>query len=184
MSSFNSVAIAQSKAQAVLGGGCFWCVEAVYQTIRGIDSVESGYAGGPAEEATYENVSSGASEHAEVVRVNYDPAQISYADILRIFFHLHDPTTLNRQGNDVGPQYRSVIFYSKPDELKVAEQIKQEISSSGLWKNPIVTSIEPLTGFHLAEEYHQDYFEKNPRQPYCLLVVAPKVQNHPSAWVF
>src|SRR5579884_3184859 len=159
---------------ATLGGGCFWCLEPVFDDLRGVISVESGYAGGTVPNPTYEQVCSGRTGHAEVVQVNFDPAQISYQDILRIFFSIHDPTTLNRQGADVGTQYRSVIFYHSPEQKQTAEQRIRELSEAKTWDQPLVTELTPFTTFYPAEDYHQHYFEHNPTQPYCQLVVSPK----------
>ncbi|AQS84478.1 MAG: peptide-methionine (S)-S-oxide reductase MsrA [Acetobacter aceti] len=160
---------------AILGGGCFWCVEAVLVSINGVLSVQSGYAGGKTENPTYKEVCSGLTGHAEVVEVIFDPAVISYAQLLRIFFTLHDPTTLNRQGNDRGTQYRSVIFWTSEEQRATAEAVRQEIEQSGLWNAPLVTQIEPLTTFWPAEAEHDDYFRRNPDNGYCQVVVAPKV---------
>ncbi|WP_099349171.1 peptide-methionine (S)-S-oxide reductase MsrA [Acetobacter aceti] len=160
---------------AILGGGCFWCVEAVLVSINGVLSVQSGYAGGRTENPTYKEVCSGLTGHAEVVEVTFDPAVISYAQLLRIFFTLHDPTTLNRQGNDRGTQYRSVIFWTSEEQRETAEAVKQEIEQSGLWDAPLVTQIEPLTKFWPAEAEHDDYFSRNPDNGYCQVVVAPKL---------
>jgi peptide-methionine (S)-S-oxide reductase len=160
---------------ATLGGGCFWCLEAVFGELDGVISVESGYAGGKRPNPTYQQVCSGATGHVEVVRVKFDPGVISYHDILEVFFTIHDPTTLNRQGNDVGTQYRSVIFYHSPEQKATAEQVIQEISS--LWDDPIVTQVESAPEFYLAEDYHQAYFTTNSTQPYCQFVVAPKVRK-------
>lgn len=160
---------------AILGGGCFWCVEAVLVSINGVLSVQSGYAGGKTENPTYKEVCSGLTGHAEVVEVTFDPAVISYAQLLRIFFTLHDPTTLNRQGNDRGTQYRSVIFWTSEEQRETAEAVRQEIEQSGLWNAPLVTQIEPLTTFWPAEAEHDDYFRRNPDNGYCQVVVAPKV---------
>lgn len=161
--------------EAVLGGGCFWCVEAVFRDLRGVLAVKSGYAGGLAENPTYKLVCTGTTGHAEVVRVTYDPAQISYADLLRVFFTVHDPTTLNRQGADVGTQYRSVILVRGEAERKTAEAVIAEIAAAGLYDAPIVTEIAPLDRFWPAEEEHDDYFARNPWSGYCQAVVAPKV---------
>uniref|UniRef100_A0A6P4FGV5 peptide-methionine (S)-S-oxide reductase n=1 Tax=Drosophila rhopaloa TaxID=1041015 RepID=A0A6P4FGV5_DRORH len=152
---------------AILGGGCFWCVEAVLVSINGVLSVQSGYAGGKTENPTYKEVCSGLTGHAEVVEVIFDPAVISYAQLLRIFFTLHDPTTLNRQGNDRGTQYRSVIFWTSEEQRETAEAVRQEIEQSGLWNAPLVTQIEPLTKFWPAEAEHDDYFRRNPDNGYC-----------------
>lgn len=160
---------------AILGGGCFWCVEAVLVSINGVLSVQSGYAGGKTENPTYKEVCSGLTGHAEVVEVVFDPALISYAQLLQIFFTLHDPTTLNRQGNDRGTQYRSVIFWTSEEQRETAEAVRKEIEQSGLWNAPLVTQIEPLTKFWPAEAEHDDYFRRNPDNGYCQVVVAPKV---------
>ncbi len=160
---------------ATLGGGCFWCLEAVFAELDGVISVESGYAGGKRPNPTYQQVCSGATGHAEVVRVKFDPEVISYHDLLEVFFTIHDPTTLNRQGNDVGTQYRSVIFYHSPEQKAIAEQVIQEMSS--LWDDPIVTQVESAPEFYVAEDYHQAYFATNSTQPYCQFVVAPKVRK-------
>jgi len=163
------------QEQATLGGGCFWCLEAVYVNVRGVSSVVSGYAGGHVANPTYEQVCSGTTGHAEVVQITFDPDVISYREILDIFFGVHDPTTLNRQGPDVGTQYRSVIFYHSPEQKETAEAVIEEIESSGVWEAPIVTELVPLTKFFEAEEYHRNYLANNPFQPYCRLVVSPKV---------
>jgi peptide-methionine (S)-S-oxide reductase len=162
---------------ATLGGGCFWCVEGVFQETEGVASAISGYMGGAKPNPTYEQVCSGKTGHVEVVQVTFDPAVISYEVILKIFFTVHDPTTLNRQGNDVGTQYRSVIFYSSPEQEETAVAVIAELTADKLFEAPIVTAIEPATEFYPAENYHQRYFENNPYQPYCAFVVAPKVQK-------
>lgn len=166
---------ASQTRTAVLGAGCFWCVEAVYLSIKGVLSARSGYAGGYTEHPTYEQVCTGKTGHAEVVEVTFDPNIISYARLLRIFFTLHNPTTLNRQGNDVGTQYRSVIFCADEAQHKIATEVRSEIEKSNLWDAPFVTQIEPLTTFWAAEAKHEDYFARNPGNPYCQAVVAPKV---------
>lgn len=160
---------------AVLGGGCFWCIEAVMKRLEGVEEVVSGYAGGHVESPSYEEVCGGDTGHAEVVRVRFDPEVIPYRDLLEIFFTVHDPTTPDRQGADVGPQYRSVILYGSGEQRDVAEETIRDLESRRLWEDPVVTEVEPLERFHPAEEYHQDYFRKNPTQPYCQAVVAPKV---------
>jgi peptide-methionine (S)-S-oxide reductase len=159
----------------VLGGGCFWCTEAVYVKVRGITDVESGYSNGQAQRPSYEDVCSGQTGHAEVVKLTYDPAQISLRQILEIFFVIHDPTTPDRQGNDVGTQYRSGIYYTTPAQQQVAEDLVRELGAQNAFGRPIVTEIAPLANYWPAEEYHQDFFEKNPHQGYCLAVAAPKV---------
>lgn len=163
--------------RAVFGGGCFWCTEAVFQMLKGVSKVESGYAGGPMENPSYEKVSSGTTGHAEVIRVTYDPAVISYEDLLTVFFGSHDPTTPNRQGGDVGEQYRSVIFYSSEEEKQIAERIAKEIDESLKDGTRVVTQIEPLQEFYPAESYHQNYFKANASAPYCQLVIEPKVEK-------
>jgi len=160
---------------AVLGGGCFWCLEAVYNELRGVERVISGYAGGTAANPSYEQVCSGRTGHAEVVQVTFDPNVISYRELLEVFFTIHDPTTLNRQGADVGTQYRSAIFYQSPDQEATAREDIDEIAGSGIWRGPIVTQVEVLDRFYPAEGYHQNYFERNQYQPYCQIVIAPKV---------
>jgi peptide-methionine (S)-S-oxide reductase len=158
---------------AILGGGCFWCLEAVYLEARGVTRVESGYMGGDKPDPTYEQVCAGTTGHAEVVRLEFDPAVISYRDILEMFFTIHDPTTLNRQGNDVGTQYRSVIFFTSPEQEATARKVVAEMAS--VWDGPIVTQIEPARTWYKAEAYHQDYFNQHPLQGYCAFVVGPKV---------
>ena len=165
------------RETATLGGGCFWCLEAVYEGLQGVISVESGYCGGETRNPTYEDVCGGETGHAEVVRVIFDPAEIGYADILDVFFAIHDPTTYNRQGNDIGPQYRSVIYYHDQAQKQVAEKFINDLTTRKIFKNPIVTAIDPLKNYYPAEAYHQRYFENNPMQPYCAYVVAPKVEK-------
>lgn len=160
---------------ATLGGGCFWCLEAVFDELQGVISVESGYMGGSKPNPAYEDVCSGRTGHAEVVRVAFDPTVISFREILEVFFAIHDPTTLNRQGNDIGTQYRSVIFYHTPEQQSAAQEVIAELGRSGLWKDPIVTEVVPAGVFYIAEDYHQDYFARHPYQPYCQFVVAPKL---------
>ena len=160
---------------ATLGGGCFWCLEAVYQELRGVDRVESGYSGGDVPNPTYRAVCSETTGHAEVVEVTFDPDVISYRDILEVYFTIHDPTTLNRQGADVGTQYRSVIFYHDDEQRRVAEAVISDLESEGIWKDPIVTEVAPFDEFYIAENYHQDYFRNNGYQPYCQVIIAPKV---------
>lgn len=160
---------------ATLGGGCFWCLEAVYKELRGVEKVVSGYAGGHVKNPTYHQVCAGSTGHAEVVQITFNPQEVSFKEILQVFFTIHDPTTLNRQGYDEGTQYRSAIFYHTPEQRQIAEQTIAELTAEKVWDDPIVTGIEPLTEFYPAEDYHQDYFENNPNQPYCRAVVAPKV---------
>ena len=158
-----------------LGGGCFWCLEAVYQELRGVEKVESGYLGGDVPNPTYSQVCSETTGHAEVVQVTFDPDEVSYRDILEVYFTIHDPTTLNRQGADVGTQYRSVIFYHTEEQKRTAEEVISEIESEGIWNSPIVTEVVPLDEFYVAEDYHQNYFRNNGFQPYCQVIIAPKV---------
>jgi peptide-methionine (S)-S-oxide reductase len=162
---------------ATLGGGCFWCTEAVFTQLRGVLSVYPGYAGGTVPNPSYEDVCTGRTGHAEVVQVDFDPAQLSYSDLLRVFFTVHDPTTRNRQGGDVGTQYRSIILYHTPAQKSAAEQVIQEIGAAKLWRGSIVTEVVPLAHFYPAEEYHRDYFRRNPERSYCQLVIAPKVSK-------
>jgi peptide-methionine (S)-S-oxide reductase len=163
------------KQLATLAGGCFWCLEAVYDGMKGVESVESGYMGGNTPNPTYEEICGGNTGHAEVVRVSFDPALVSFKDLLDVFFVIHDPTTLNYQGNDFGTQYRSAIFYHTPQQKTDAEEAIARLNAAKLWKDPIVTEVTPVSAFHMAERYHQEYFERNPYQPYCRAVVAPKV---------
>ncbi len=162
---------------AVFGGGCFWCLEAVFQQLSGVKSVESGYMGGARENPSYEQVCSGGTGHAEVVRITFDSAEVSYRELLDVFFAIHDPTTLNRQGNDVGTQYRSVIFYASDEQRHAAEQMIAELTEQHAWDNPIVTAVEPALQFYKAEDYHQRYYNNNSSQPYCRLVIAPKLRK-------
>ncbi|HVU75798.1 MAG TPA: peptide-methionine (S)-S-oxide reductase MsrA [Candidatus Paceibacterota bacterium] len=166
-----------NERTAVFGGGCFWCTEAVFQMLKGVSKVESGYAGGKMANPSYERVSSGTTGHAEVIRVTYDPAVISYDDLLTVFFGSHDPTTPNRQGADVGEQYRSVIFYANEEEKATAEHIAKDIDESLKDGTHVVTQIEPLAEFYPAESYHQNYFKENTSAPYCQLVIEPKVEK-------
>lgn len=163
------------KEVATLGGGCFWCLEAVYDQLRGVEDVVSGYSGGHVPNPTYEQVCTGTTGHAEVVQVTFDPQVISFREILQVFFAIHDPTTLNRQGADVGTQYRSAIFYHSPEQKAIAEQMIAELNAARLWPQPIVTEVTPFTAFYPAEAYHQEYFARNPGQSYCAFVIAPKV---------
>ena len=164
-----------ARETAVLGGGCFWCLEAVFDELAGVQSVESGYAGGAGANPTYEDVCSGRTGHAEVVRIVFDPSALSFRDLLTVFFTIHDPTTPDRQGNDVGTQYRSVIFCQTPEQRATAVSLVAELAAAKLWRDPIVTEIAGADPFYEAERYHQEYFASNPRQPYCAAVVAPKV---------
>jgi peptide-methionine (S)-S-oxide reductase len=160
---------------ATLAGGCFWCLEAVYDHMRGVESVESGYMGGQTEHPSYEAVCTGRTGHAEVVRIRFDPAKVSYRELLEVFFAIHDPTTLNRQGNDVGTQYRSAIFYHSPDQQRTAEDMIAAFTKDRVFDRPIVTEVVPAGPFYVAEEYHQEYAARNPSQPYCAYVVNPKI---------
>ena len=160
-----------------LGAGCFWCVEAIFDQLEGVTSVESGYSGGNIKNPSYKEVCTGRTGHAEVVQVVYDPNVITLQDILEVFFQTHDPTTLNRQGADVGTQYRSAIFYHTEAQKEVAEKVREELDKADIWPNPIVTEISPFTSFFVAEDYHQEYFENNRDQPYCRAVIQPKVEK-------
>lgn len=162
---------------ATFGNGCFWCTEAVFQQLEGVEKVTSGYSGGHVDNPTYEQVCDKKTGHAEVLRIQYDPAKISFEKLLEVFWGTHDPTTLNRQGNDVGPQYRSVIFYHTPDQKDKAEKYKEELDKSGAFDNSIVTAIEPQTNFYPAENYHQDYYKNHGAQPYCYFVIKPKMDK-------
>jgi len=164
-----------SEEIATLGGGCFWCLEAVFKDLRGVNGVMSGYSGGSLANPSYNQVCSGMTGHAEVVQVKFDPEALSYADLLRVFFAIHDPTTLNRQGNDVGTQYRSVIFTHSDAQKATAQAVQKEIAEAKIWRNPIVTEIVPFEAFYEAEEEHHDYFAQNPWSGYCQVVIAPKV---------
>jgi peptide-methionine (S)-S-oxide reductase len=162
---------------AVLGGGCFWCVEAAIGQLKGVERVVSGYMGGHVQNPSYEQVCTGKTGHVEVAEMTFDPAVISYEDLLHVFFTVHDPTTLNRQGNDVGTQYRSVIFYSDEEQHKTAEKVIAELTAERAFKDPIVTTVEKASTFYPAESYHQDYFKNHPYQPYCMFTVSPKVKK-------
>jgi peptide-methionine (S)-S-oxide reductase len=161
--------------EATLGGGCFWCLEAVYDELRGVEKVESGYSGGEVPNPTYRQVCSETTGHAEVVQVTFDPDEISYRDVLEVYFTIHDPTTLNRQGADVGTQYRSVIFYHDEDQKRIAEEVISDLETQGIWNAPIVTEVAHFDEFYVAEDYHQNYFRNNGFQPYCQVIIAPKV---------
>ena len=160
-----------------LGGGCFWCLEAVFDDMAGVISVESGYMGGHVENPTYRAICTGSTGHVEVVQVTFDPSITTFRDILEVFFAIHDPTTRDRQGNDSGPQYRSAIFYHSPEQKAVAEEVIREIEKEKLWSNPVVTEVRPAEKFYVAEDYHQEYFQNNPNQPYCSYIVAPKLKK-------
>jgi len=162
---------------ATLAAGCFWCVEAVFDDLQGVEDVVSGYSGGHTDNPTYRQVCDGNTGHAEVAEIRFDPSVISFKDVLRVFFSVHDPTTLNRQGNDIGTQYRSAIFYHNEDQKRDAEEVIKEVTDEGVYDNPIVTEVVPFEKFWPAEDYHQEYFLNNPNQPYCTAVVAPKVRK-------
>jgi len=162
---------------ATFGEGCFWCVEAIFEDLKGVENVISGYAGGEISNPTYAEICSGLTGHAEVCQINYNPLEITYSNLLEVFWQTHDPTTLNRQGADVGTQYRSVIFYHNEEQRELAIKYKKELDASGAWNNPIVTEISPTTQFYEAEKYHQDYFRKNPYQSYCQVVIGPKLDK-------
>jgi peptide-methionine (S)-S-oxide reductase len=162
---------------ATLAGGCFWCLEAVFLELRGVLGVQSGYAGGHVPNPTYEQVCTGTTGHAEAVQVEFDPAELSYRDLLRVFFAIHDPTTLNRQGPDVGTQYRSAIFYHSPEQERTAREVIAELERENIWDAPIVTEVQPLDAFYPAEEYHREYYRLHPEQAYCRAVIAPKVSK-------
>ena len=167
----------QNREIATLAGGCFWCLEAVFNDLRGVEKVESGYAGGLIPNPTYRQVCTGTTGHAEVVQVTFDPDVVSFKELLEVFFTIHDPTTLNRQGADMGTQYRSAIFYHTPEQKMIAEEVIAELSAAKIWDDPIVTEVAPLTHFYPAEDYHQRYYEQNTEQPYCRAVIAPKVSK-------
>jgi len=162
---------------ATLGGGCFWCLEAIFKDLVGVDQVLSGYAGGTVPNPSYQQVCTGKTGHAEVVHIAFDPKMISFREILEVFFNIHDPTTPNRQGADVGPQYRSIIFYHSDDQKRATEDMIRELNAAGIWDAPIVTKVVPFKVFYRAEDYHQEYFMNNPHQAYCQVVIAPKVEK-------
>ncbi len=166
-----------NKEIATLAGGCFWCLEAVYNDLRGVEKVVSGYMGGYVTNPSYRQVCMGTTGHAEVVQLTFDPQTVSYRELLEVFFTIHDPTTLNRQGADIGTQYRSAIFYHSEEQKAEAESVIKELTEAGLWDSPIVTEVSPAPEFYPAEDYHQEYFANNPYQPYCIGVVAPKVSK-------
>lgn len=163
--------------EATFGAGCFWCVEAIYDEVQGVKSAVAGYAGGKMQNPTYQQVSSGQTGHAEVARITFDPSVISYEELLEVFWHTHNPTTKNRQGADVGPQYRSVIFYHNEEQKETAEKSMAKTDKSDLWDDPIVTEIEPISNYSVAENYHQNYYENNPNAGYCTTVIAPKIKK-------
>ncbi len=170
------------EEKATFGSGCFWCTEAVFQRVRGVKSVSSGYAGGRVPNPTYHQVSGGNTGHAEAVQITYDPSLVSYAELLEIFWKTHDPTTPDQQGNDYGPQYRSVIFTHNEEQQKLANEYKKKLNEAGIWKDPIVTEITPFSNFYTAEKYHQDYYNQNPNQPYCRFVIVPKLEKFKSVF--
>jgi peptide-methionine (S)-S-oxide reductase len=165
------------KETATFGGGCFWCTEAIFERVKGVHEVVSGYSGGTVANPDYKMVTSGRTGHAEVVQISFDPDVVSYLDLLEIFFKTHDPTTLNRQGADVGTQYRSIILYHNEEQSELARQIIQDLDAEQIWSDPIVTQVEPFSAFYSAEKYHQEYYENNPNQGYCRLVITPKVEK-------
>jgi peptide-methionine (S)-S-oxide reductase len=171
----NSMNASSPRAVATLAGGCFWCLEAVFDELEGVDTVVSGYSGGSAPDPSYREVCSGRTGHAEAVQITYDPEVITFRNLLEIFFTIHDPTTLNRQGADVGSQYRSAIFYHNQEQRQTAEELITELNAQGIWRSPIVTQVEPFTTFYAAEDYHQNYYVRNRNQPYCRVVIDPKV---------
>jgi peptide-methionine (S)-S-oxide reductase len=172
----------KNREVATFAGGCFWCLEAVYEQVRGVEKVVSGYAGGAVKDPSYEDVCSGDTGHAEVVQVTYDPSVVTYKELLEIFFTIHDPTQLNRQGGDVGTQYRSAVFFHDANQKKQALESIKELEAEGLYPSKFVTTLEPIATFYPAEAYHQQYFQKNPNQPYCRAVVAPKVGKFRAKW--
>jgi peptide-methionine (S)-S-oxide reductase len=172
-----AIPVKEGLEQATFGSGCFWCTEAIFLNVEGVEKVESGYSGGKVKNPTYKEVCSGLTGHAEVIQVSYDPARISYEELLEIFWKTHDPTTLNRQGADEGTQYRSVIFYHNPKQQQLAETYKEKLDKSGAWDNPIVTEISPFTTFYKAEDYHQNYYNLNGSAPYCSYVIQPKLEK-------
>jgi peptide-methionine (S)-S-oxide reductase len=165
----------ENRQVATLAGGCFWCLEAVYDDLKGVEDVVSGYSGGTVANPSYERVCTGNTGHAEVVQITFDPRVISFKDLLEVFFSIHDPTTLNRQGNDAGTQYRSAIFYHTPEQKAEAEKVMAELAAAHLWSRPMVTELTPFKAFYPAEDYHQEYFQRNPGQGYCRAIIAPKV---------
>jgi peptide-methionine (S)-S-oxide reductase len=169
--------MSENREVATLGGGCFWCLEAVYDDLRGVTDVVSGYAGGHVADPSYEAVCAGTTGHAEVVQVTFDPEEVSFRELLDVFFTIHDPTTLNRQGADVGTQYRSAVFYHDDEQKRVAEEAIRDLEAEAVWDSPIVTEVVPLTEFYPAETYHQEYYARNPRAGYCQVVIAPKVSK-------
>ena len=176
-SSMGRMEMKEKVELATFGGGCFWCVEAIFERVAGVDKAVSGYAGGNVANPTYKQVTTGMTGHAEVVQISFDPAQVTYLELLEIFFKTHDPTTLNRQGADVGTQYRSIVLFHNEEQRKMTEKVIAELDAEGIWKNPIVTQVEPFEQFYAAEGYHQEYFENNPSVGYCRVVIQPKVEK-------
>jgi peptide-methionine (S)-S-oxide reductase len=172
----------KSYETATFGAGCFWCVEAIYLDLKGVIKVTSGYSGGSVENPTYKQVTSGTTGHAEVVQLVYDPSQVTYPELLEVFWKTHDPTTMNRQGADVGTQYRSVVFYHSPQQKELAETYKKRLNDSGAWDHPVITEISPYSAFYKAEDYHQNYFRLNPEAGYCKFVIQPKVEKFRKAF--
>lgn len=168
--------------KATIGGGCFWCLEPIFRDLVGVEDVVVGYAGGSVEDPSYQLVCTGSTGHAEVVQISFDPTQISYEQLLEVFFTVHDPTTLNRQGPDVGTQYRSIILYHNEGQAEAAQRVKEDVEQKGIWDDPLVTEIEHLETFYPAEKYHQRYYEKNPNQGYCQAIIAPKVKKFRQKW--
>lgn len=177
ITSIGGLHMKEKSELATFGGGCFWCVEAIFERVAGVQDVISGYAGGHVANPTYKEVTTGLTGHAEVIQISYDPDQVSFTELLEIFFKTHDPTTLNRQGADVGTQYRSVVFYHHEEQRKKAEMVISDLEGAGIWDDPIVTKVEPFSDFYKAEDYHQEYFENNPGQGYCRIVIQPKVDK-------
>lgn len=172
-----TIANKENMELATFGNGCFWCTEAIFQQLKGVEKAESGYSGGQIKNPTYREVCSGKTGHAEVIQVTYNPSVISYEELLEVFWKTHDPTTLNRQGADVGTQYRSVVFYHNEEQQELAEAYKRKLDEAGIWENPIVTEISPFTEFYKAEDYHQDYYSENTGQGYCQMVITPKIEK-------
>jgi len=176
--SLNGNSVMKEKTElATFGGGCFWCTEAIFERVKGVHSVVSGYSGGHVQNPTYRQVTSGTTGHAEVVQISYDPSEVSYLELLEIFFKTHDPTTLNRQGADVGTQYRSIVLFHNEEQRKLAMEVIRELDQEKIWKDPIVTTVEPFEAFYDAEAYHQEYYENNPNVGYCRVVITPKVDK-------
>lgn len=173
----NPMSTEKNLETITLGAGCFWCVEAVFQQLKGVYSVESGYSGGHVKNPSYQEVCTGTTGHAEVCQITYDPSEISFTEILEVFWKTHDPTTLNRQGGDIGTQYRSSVFYHHDEQRKLAEEMKSRINAAGIWNSPVVTEILPFTVFYKAEDYHQEYYFQNASQPYCSAVITPKIEK-------